>query len=155
MSHHNNPTIIYLGIDVAKDELVLDPVRFGGLASVKNNPKGHLQVLRAVRALEGPLSVAHIVLEASGGYERPIAALLHQAGKRLSVVNPARMRHHARAEGLEAKTDPRDAALLSRFGDVHRPAPTPAPTAVQRELAELSLRRTQLIELHTMEANRA
>jgi transposase len=155
MSHHNNPAIIYLGVDVAKDDLVLDASRFGGLTQVPNTSAGAAQVLGALQALSAAGRQPHVVLEATGGYERLLVSSLHAAHCRVSVVNPARVRYHARAEGQEAKTDALDAPLLSDFGDVRRPAPTPAPTPTQQALAELSARRMQLIDLRTIEANRA
>lgn len=159
--HNHNPAIIHLGVDVAKDELVLDATRSGGLAKVSNDARGHAALLRAVRAvqLSAPPGAAgrvvHIVLEASGGYERGITDALHAGGLRVSVLNPSRVRHHARACGIEAKNDALDAPLLSSFGDMHRPAPTPPLGAVQRELAELCERRAQLISLRTIESNRS
>lgn len=161
MSHHNNPTILHIGVDIAKDELVLDAARLGGLAAVPNDARGHAALLGAIKTLHRPATadaaalVPHVVLEASGGYERPLLAALHGAGERVSVLNPARVRHHARACGIEAKTDAIDAPVLSAFGDMHRPAPTPAASATQRELAELCERRAQLIGLRTIEGNRS
>lgn len=159
MSHHNH-TIIHLGVDVAKDELVLDAARFGGLAKVTNNPKGHATLLAAMRALHRPAVdsaaalIPHVVLESSGGYERSIVAALHAAGERVSVLNPARVRHHALSYGLHAKTDDADTKLLSHFGDKQQPVPTPVQTPAQQELAELCNRRAQLVDMRTIEKNR-
>ena len=154
MSQEHNPTTIYLGVDVAKAELVLDVTRFGGLSKVKNNPAGHAKVVAAVRALQAAATTPHVVLEASGGYERGLVAALQAAELPVSVVNPARVRYHALAKGSIAKTDALDASLLSDFGQERKPAPTPAATATQQALAELCARRVQLLEMRTKESNR-
>jgi transposase len=155
MSHDHNPSIIYLGLDVAKSELVLDAARFGGLAKVKNTAVGHAKVVAAVRALASPTCLPHLVLEASGGYERTLVAALHAASLRVSVVNPGRVRYHALSKGLIAKTDALDASLLSDFGQERKPVPTPPVSANQQALSELTARRLQLIDLRTQESNRA
>ena len=59
------------------------------------------------------------------------------------------------AKGLRAKTDPIDAAVLRAFGEALCPPATAAPTAPQQRLGELVLRRRQLLEFTTAEANRS
>lgn len=145
----NNLAILYVGLDVAKSSLQLD------LASkshcLSNDPKGHAQLLKLLR----PFPQAHIVCEASGGYEKAIIRALHAAAVSVSVVEAGRVRHFAKAKGLRAKTDPIDASVLSDYGRAFQPAATPAPSAQQIRLAELSTRRLQLIETLTAETNRA
>ncbi|MEO6871562.1 MAG: transposase [Chthoniobacterales bacterium] len=48
-----------------------------------------------------------------------------------------------------------DAAVLRAFGEAIQPAPTPPPSAQQRHLGELILRRRQLVEFVVAEANRS
>lgn len=43
---------------------------------------------------------------------------------------------------------------MTRFGAQMKPATTKAPTSTQRDLQELTERRTQLVKLHVMEQNR-
>jgi transposase len=145
----NNPSIIYAGLDVAKDSLALD---FQGRThALTNDAKGHTRLL----ALLGKAQNVHVVLEATGGYEQPAVRVLHAAGLALSVLQPARVRAFARAKGLRAKTDPIDAAVLRAFGEAICPPPTAAPTPTQERLGELTLRRRQLLEFTTAEANRS
>ena len=80
---------------------------------------------------------------------------LHGAGLALSVIEPARIRAFARAKGLRAKSDPIDAGVLRAFGQAIHPPPTPAPTAAQQRLAELVVRRRQLVEFVVAESNRS
>ena len=71
------------------------------------------------------------------------------------MLQPSRVRAFARAKGLRAKTDPIDAAVLRAFGEAICPPATAAPTAPQQRLGELVLRRRQLLEFTTAEANRS
>ena len=58
-----------------------------------------------------------VVLEASGGFERSLAAALAAAGLAVAVVNPRQARDFARATGRLAKTDALDAEALARFAE--------------------------------------
>lgn len=93
----------------------------------------------------------HVVLEATGGYEVKLRTALHAGGYPLSVIQPARARHFARARANHAKTDPIDAEVLAAFGTALQPAPTPAPSPAQVRLAALVGRRSQLVEMRTAE----
>ncbi len=64
-----------------------------------------------------------VILEATGGFERPVAAALAAAGLPVAVVNPRQARDFARATGRLAKTDRIDAQILARFAQAVRPAP--------------------------------
>src|SRR6266704_2621431 len=50
-----------------------------------------------------------VVLEATGGYEHPVAAALASAGVGIVIANPRQIRDFARATGQLAKTDAIDA----------------------------------------------
>ena len=145
----NNPVSVYAGIDVAKASLQLD--WNGKSLHDSNDPAGHARLLRALGDPRGK----HVIVEASGGYEQMIARQLREAGFAVSIVDPARVRWFARSKGLRAKTDPIDAAVIREFGAVHRPAPTPAPSADQTRLVALVARRRQLVDMRTQESNHA
>lgn len=145
----NNPPILYVGLDVAKSSLQLDLA--GQSHALTNDAKGHARLLKLLRDHPG----AHVVCEATGGYEQPAVRALHAAQVPVSIVEAGRVRHFAKAKGLRAKTDPIDATVLSQYGRTFQPAATPAPTAQRARLAELSTRRLQLIETRTAETNRA
>src|SRR5207302_10175218 len=108
---------LYVGCDVAKASLALDPALLPKLPLVANDPKGHKQLIKALQALgvkEG--RAPHVVLEATGGYEQGVVNALHGAGLRVSVVMPKRVHHHALGRGVRAKTDPIDAGKPSAYG---------------------------------------
>jgi transposase len=158
MSQNNitNPTTIYAGVDVAKATLDL---HLGGVVRhLANNAQDHARILKLLAAAEkaAPLGTkVHVIVEATGGYEAALVRALHAAGQPLSVIQPARVRHFARAKNQRAKTDPIDAGVLTAFGEAIRPAPSAPPTPTQIHLAELVSRRAQLIETRTAELNRA
>lgn len=141
---------VYVGIDVAKAELVVALHPGGAQFTVPNTPAGHAQLLTSLR----PLPPALVVLEATGGYERAVAAALAEAALPVSVVNPRLVRNFARATGQLAKTDRIDAALLALFAERVRPALRPLLDAAAVALHELVLRRRQLIDMLTAEQNR-
>ncbi|MGN7159370.1 IS110 family transposase [Sphingomonas sp. SAFR-052] len=52
--------------------------------------------------------------EASGGYERGLAVMLDRLKLTAYLLDPARVRSFAHANGQIAKTDPLDAAVIAR-----------------------------------------
>jgi len=145
----NNTVILYVGLDVAKLSLELHLA--GRFHSLANNPKGHVQLLKLLR----PHAGAHVVCEATGGYEQAILRALQAADIPVSLIEAARVRYYARAQGQRAKTDPIDAAVLTAYGHAFKPAATLVTSPQQQRLADLSQRRRQLIHTRTAEHNRA
>jgi transposase len=137
----NTSTIIYVGLDIAKLNLQLHLA--GRFYDLPNTAAGHRRLLELLKAHPA----VQIICEATGGYERNVVEALHQAAICLSILNPARVRHFARAQGQRAKTDRIDAAVLSAYGQALQPKPTPARTQSEQHLAELVRRRVQLLEI--------
>jgi transposase len=133
-------TIIYAGLDIAKSNLQLH--LDGQFHDLPNSPAGCRRLIELLATQER----VHVICEATGGYERDVVAALHQAAIALSVLNPARVRHFARAQGQRAKTDRIDAAALTAYGTSLQPKPTAARTKLEQQLAELVRRRLQLLE---------
>ena len=140
----------FVGIDVAKAHLDVAVRPTGEHWQVANDEAGRAALLARLQA-EAPTL---IVLEASGGWEVPLAAALGAAGLPVAVVNPRQVRAFGRAVGQLAKTDALDAQLLARFADVVRPAPRPLPAADAQTLAALLARRTQLVGMLVAEQQR-
>lgn len=140
----------YLGIDVAKDELVIAVRPSGAQWTSPNAPAGLAALQERLRALQPAL----IVLEATGGYELAAVASLGAAGLPVVVVNPRQVRAFARATGRLAKTDRVDAEVLALFAERVRPAVRPLSDEATQDLEALLLRRRQLIEMLTAEKNR-
>jgi transposase len=95
-----------------------------------------------------------VVFEATGGYERPLFDHLHAHGAPCVIINPRRLRAFAKSEGMKAKTDPIDAAMILRFAQEKKLCATTAPSPQQRHLADLLERRAQLVGFLAREKNR-
>src|SRR5438876_4498573 len=111
---------MFVGIEVSKDRL--DVAVHGGKERWQfgRDESGLARLIEQLRALEG--SVALVVLEATGGLERDVAAALAVAKIPAAVVNARQVRDFARATGKLAKTDGIDAAVLAHFAEAVRPA---------------------------------
>jgi len=137
-------------VDVSKGrlEVFVHPTaeRFG----VPNNDAGADELLARLEES----SPALVVLEATGGFERPVAAALVASGLAVAVVNPRQARDFARATGRLAKTDRIDAQSLARFAEAVHPAPRAIPGEEALALGEILARRRQLVEMLTAEKNR-
>ena len=142
---------VFVGIDVSKDRLDVHLRPSGEAFCVPREGKGMDDlVIRLQR-----LSVALVVLEATGGFEATVAAALAGVGLPLCVVNPRQIRDFARAMGRLAKTDTLDAEVIALFAERVRPQARPLREPERVHLAELVGRRRQIIEMIGMETNRA
>jgi transposase len=144
------PTERFVGIDVSKAALDVHVRPEGTARRFDNTPVG----IAALVGWLAPLAPSRVVLEATGGYERPALAALSLKGLSVAVVNPRRARDFAGALGRLAKTDTIDAAVLAEFADKVRPPVRPLAGPEAQELQALLARRNQLIEMRTMESNR-
>src|SRR5688572_16910041 len=141
---------LYIGLDVAKAgvQLASEPAGLGG--QFATDPGGLAALVAQCQAQ--PLAL--IVLEATGGYEAPVAAALATAGLPVAVVKPRQVRDFARALGRLAKTDRIDAQVLALFGARVQPTPRPLPDAGTQELEAVLLRRRQLLDMLHAERQR-
>jgi transposase len=146
MVHQN----IFVGIDVSKDFLDI-AVRPSGEYWRCSNQETDIAEL-AGRL--GALAPALVLLEATGGFEVPLATALAAAELPVVVVNPRQVRDFARSTGTLAKTDRLDARIMAHFAEAVRPEVRPLPSDTHRVLAGLVGRRRQLIEMLTAERNR-
>ncbi len=141
---------VFVGIDVSKDRLDVHLRPSGEAFAVARNGEGLDQLIARL----AEIAPALIVLEATGGFERTVAAALAGAGLALAVVNPRQTRNFARAIGRLAKTDRLDAEAIALFAERIRPEPRPMADGEAQILAELVARRRQLLQMITMETNR-
>jgi transposase len=140
----------FVGIDIAKKHLDICLLPARQSFQLSHDEMGLKELITRLRQIKPKL----IVVEATGGYERRLAAELYQAGLPLAVVNPARVRHLAKAHGTLAKNDRLDAHNLALFAQVVKPAPQRKSSQKQAELNDLVSRRRQLVEMIVMESNR-
>lgn len=143
-------TIAYfVGIDVSKATLDVFVRPSGVRSSVPNTPAG----IAALCARLCRLAPTLVVLEATAGLERSAAHALAAAGLPVSVVNPRRTRHFARALDRLAKTDPIDSDTIASFAEAVRPEPRAIPGPAALERAALQTRRRQLVGMLAAERN--
>ena len=131
------PTVIVCGIDISKSWI---DVHFSSKdARFDNDERGWKDLLRFAGG------ACLFVMEASGSHHLGLAEWLHQRGREVSVINPARSAHFARALGLRNKTDRVDARLLALYASkIEVPRFKPASPA-QKELRALTRHRESLV----------
>jgi transposase len=104
---------LFVGIDVAKETLDLAINGSATVRSFANDADGHQGIVELLRTQ----TVVRIVVESTGGLERPLIDTLLEADLPVALVNPANVRHFAKAHGILAKTDRLDARVLARFAE--------------------------------------
>lgn len=144
-----------VGLDIAKHDFqAAVPGPDGGYRVRRfDQGKAGIQALRAWLKRQDALD-APIGLEATGVYSEPVAEALYEAGHRVSVINPARIKAYGRSELQRAKTDRVDAKLIARFVAAQRPALRAPPPAAVRDLQALHQRLTALKRMAAQEHNR-
>jgi transposase len=133
----------FVGVDVAKDRLDVHVRPADEAFTVSRDHQGLAELVERLKRLAPSL----VLLEATGGFERMVAAALAGAQLPLVVVNPRQIRDFARASGRLAKTDAIDAAVIAHFAEAMRPEPRPVPSAEAQALDEMVGRRRQILEM--------
>lgn len=145
----------YLGIDVSKDWLDVVLVREGlpvEKGQFDNSSQGFRQLQHFLKKRK--VKELHACLEATGYYGAEAALFLHQAGYKVSVVNPARIKAYAESQLSRTKTDVGDAALIADFCRTQQPNPWTPPPLEQQELQALVRHLESLKDMRQQEVNR-
>jgi transposase len=144
-----------LGIDVAKAKFDVALLLAEGKLrrkSCPNTPAGFAELAQWLR--RHGVDRVHAALEATGTLGDALALYLHDAGHRVSVLNPAVIHAYAASVLTRTKTDRVDAALIARYTATQQPPGwTPAPPEI-RTLQALVRRLDALQGMHTQETNR-
>jgi transposase len=144
------PPPVFVGIDVAKATLDVAVQPSGENFQTPNTPEGHQEIVARLRRFPPTC----IVLEATGGYERPCVAALVEAELPVAVINPKRARDLAKGLGKLAKTDKIDAGILAAcaaYCDLPKAQKIPEK---QAQLQALVVRRRQLVAMRAQEQMR-
>ncbi len=132
----------FVGIDVSKGSLEAAAHPDGSRLDLTNDGKGRRELVRWLKRKAPRL----IVYEPSGGYERPLAESLSQAGLAHRRVDAWRVTRYAEALGRRAKTDRIDAEVLARFAAVALEEQDPeAEETAPPGLVSLMAARAQLV----------
>jgi transposase len=141
---------VFVGIDVAKDKLDLARSDCDVVLCLSNDAAGIAKALE----LLGALKVCVIVIESTGGLERPLLQALLDADLPAALVHPGRVRYFAKGLGILSKNDRIDAQVLVRFGKLAEPRLTEKRGKTQRELSDLVACRRQLSVSRAQQINR-
>jgi transposase len=142
--------LIWIGVDVAKKKLDVFVRPAAESWTSSNDENGIVECVQKLQERKPQL----VVLEATGGWEMPLAAALAIASVPVAIVNPRQVRSFARALNLFAKTDAIDAELLAHFAEVVNPEPRAVNEPATEKLSELVTRRRQVIAMTVAEKNR-
>jgi len=126
---------MYIGIDVAKDELVvcvLNAQNEADETTVPNTKSGINKLHRWLK--KAGVKAGHVCLEATGVYSDAAAEELHKRGYTVSVVNPARIKAYAQSQMRRNKTDALDAALIADYCRTQSPPAWEPPTPEVKQL---------------------
>ena len=140
---------IWIGIDVSKDSLDIHVRPTDEKWQTKTTPSELKKLLKRVKAL----SPQGVILEATGGYERKVVAVLKKDVP-VIIMNPRRIRDFAKASGVLAKTDGIDAAVIARFGEKMEPDVRELATPEEDAKRALLDRQHQLTDMLTQERHR-
>jgi transposase len=142
--------LVFAGIDISKATLDVDLYPTSKPRRFLNDDAGGKELCDWLKAHVPKL----VVMEATGGLEMPVAALLATAGLPVAVINPRQARDFAKAIGVLAKTDAVDAIVLARFAQAVRPEVRALKSEEAQELEAVLTRRRQIVEMITAERNR-
>ena len=146
----------FLGLDVAKSKVDAARLTENGKFKTKtfaNSAQGFAELVDWLATREAAKALA--CMEATGSYHEALATFLLDAGRKVSVVNPGRIKSFGTSEGIRTKNDQVDACLIARFLKRMEPqAWQPEPREI-RELKALSRRRGVLTAMRTQESNRS
>ena len=112
---------MFVGIDVSKDWVDVAVHPTGETWHVGLDEEAVDGLVRKLRDLAPQI----VVMEATGGYESELSAAIWTAGVPAAIVNPRHVRDFARSQGILAKTDRIDAAVIARFGEASDGRPGP------------------------------
>ena len=144
------PGSVFVGIDVAKDKLDLARSDSDQVQTFANDPAAIGRIVK----LMGTAPIAMIVVESTGGLERPLMDALLEAGLPVALVHPGRVRYFAKGLGIQSKTDRIDAKILARFGQLASPRLAEKRSKNQAELSALVVCRRQLSVTRVQQTNR-
>jgi transposase len=138
-----------IALDVSKDRLDCLDADTGEAFQTDNSRAGRAHLAERYHG-----RVVQFVVEASGGYERPVVHDLCTSGFSVRVVDPRKVRLFARASGRWAKNDRLDAQMIAAYARAI-PGTEQGLDPAQERLAELATYRRQLLAEQTMVANQA
>src|SRR3989442_6166148 len=140
----------FAGIDVSKLKLDLARTGIQQVDTFTNHTAGIAQLVEIL--LQAPHRL--IVVDATGGLERPLLSALLEANLPVALANPKHVRYYALSLGILAKTDPIDAHVIERYASQLSPRLLQKRSENHSELEALVTCRRQLLKVRTEQTNR-
>jgi transposase len=143
---------IYIGIDVSKAILDIFISADTSYHQYENSISGIKKLMAKLKKY--PNEHMLIAMEATGGYEKLTGRTLVKNNLIVTIVNPRKIRDFAKASGKLAKTDKIDARIIATYAEKMQPESRLAMYEKHDKIAELSVRRSQLVAMIVAEKNR-
>ena len=131
---------VYVGVDISSETLQVHLM--GKDLSFSNDAKGIKKLVKVLSVI----SNVRVVCEATGGYENLLKVALQKASIALCIIPPHRTHAFSKAIGQKAKTDMKDARMLTLFGEKFSPDPIKPLSSEDEELKALGRARAQVIK---------
>ena len=131
-----------VGVDVAKDELVIYHAQSDRLETIPNTKA---EIKKWLKALSAPVDVA---IEATNIYHQEFADLAYAQGCVIYMIGGYELSHYRKGVKVRAKTDALDARLLARYlnNEGHQLHPWTPPSPLYCRLISLFRRRAALVQ---------
>lgn len=141
---------INVGIDTGKTQLDVYIHPIGEYFTVGNNTAGIKEAINRIKKHHP----TRIIIEATGRLEMEFVCAAAKAKLPVVVANALRVHRFASSIGKLAKTDKLDAKMIAYYGEKLQPRLTELKPENMRLISDLLCRRSQLLEMRTMEKNR-
>ena len=145
-----NTQEINVGIDTGKTQLDIYIRPFGEYFTVENTALGIKEAIKRIK----PYKPTRIIIEATGRLELPFACAATKAKLPIVVANALQVHKFAASTGKLAKTDKLDARMIAHYGEALKPRLTEIKADNIQKISDLLVRRSQLVDMRTMEKNR-
>lgn len=145
----------HLGIDLSKEYFDAMLRKSNGEkehAQFKNKTSGFKKLAKWLKRQQ--VEQVHACMEATNIYWEDLAAFLHEAGHRVSVVNPMRIKGFSQMQMRRNKTDKQDSDVIVEYCVTMEPDAWTPPTPEQKRLRTLERHRDALIKMRTQQQNR-
>lgn len=119
-----------------------------------NTPAGYQELQHWLLKKGVEPAESQVCMEATSTYYEGLALSLHDAGWRVSVVNPLQIKAFAQSQLIRQKTDRTDAQTIALFCAQQIPALWVPPAREVRELQRLLARREAVQQMRVQELNR-
>lgn len=153
LSLHTRTNIMseQIGCDISQKTIDVFNIQTDSYVRIENNLKG----FKKFKQHFPNVGQYHICMEATGNYYEEFADYLHDAGYKISVVNPLRIKYFMKSEFCRLKTDKQDAKMIALYCQKMKPKPDyKKPTPEQYQIKRLISHIKQLLKQQTAIKNR-